>query len=371
VRSPLLSAALIVRNEERFLDGCLASLAGRVDEIVVVDTGSTDRTRAIAQDHGARLLDTPWRGDFAAARNTGLAAARGDWILYIDADERLVEFDRAAVEALCADPAYACHTVLFRPVSGYTRYREYRLFRNRPDLRFRGLIHETILPDLDALVARESLRVGASDVALDHVGYDGDQRHKHERNRPLLEARLALDPRHVYSRDHLGRTLLGLGDEAGAEAAWREAIATVRTLAAPTPVDSLPYLHLASFLLDRKRDAAALLDEGCRRFPENHALTWLSARRLVEAGRHADALPLFRQLAAVDTDACADGRLAFDRSIFGAHAHAAMGLCALKLGRADEAAAHYARAEALAPDDLEIRTKRQWAASLAQRGSGR
>lgn len=365
--SLLLSAALIVRNEERFLDACLASLADRVDEIVIVDTGSTDRSRDIALGYRARLLDSPWTGDFSVARNQGLAAARGEWILYIDADERLVEFDRMAVEKLCADPACIAYTVLFRPAAGYTRYRELRLFRNRSDIRFKGLIHETVMPDLEALRSRYGLRLGASTIVIDHDGYDGDLRYKHERNRPLLEARLEHDPHHVYSRDHLGRTLLGLGDEASAEQAFRTAIDAVRASSSTTAVDSLPYLHLASLLLDRGRDATAILDEAGRRFPDNHALTWLRARVLFEAGRYADALVLFRRVAEADLEASADEKIAYDASIFGPAVHVAMGQCAIKLGRYAESEAHFARAEALAPGDLEIRTKRLWAAALVQR----
>ena len=82
----LLTAALIVKNEERDLSRCLASLDG-VDEIVVVDTGSTDATVAIAEEAGARVRKIPWNHDFAAARNQALDACVGDWILVIDADE--------------------------------------------------------------------------------------------------------------------------------------------------------------------------------------------------------------------------------------------------------------------------------------------
>ena len=98
--SPLLSAAMIVRNEERHLPGCLASLEGVVDEIVVVDTGSTDGTVAIATSHGARVFHHPWADDFSTPRNVSLDHARGRWVLLIDADERLQPVDRALVAAL-------------------------------------------------------------------------------------------------------------------------------------------------------------------------------------------------------------------------------------------------------------------------------
>lgn len=357
----LLSASLIVRNEERFLEGCLRSLAGRADEIVVVDTGSTDRSREIAADLGARVIEHEWRDDFSAARNAAIDAARGAWILYIDADERVVEFDRTAIHAQLADARYACYRVLFRPVTGLTRYREYRLFRNHPAIRFRGVIHETLLPALHELTARTGLQIGDSPLALDHLGYDGDQSHKHERNLRLLRARLERDPEHVYSLDHLATTLLGVGDSAGAEDAWRRAIDIVRAKGGRMASDSLPWAHLGEFLLNRKRDAAALLDEGCRLFPRDHSLTWLRARSLIEAGEHAAAMPLLDALTRIDVDALADGSLAFDRGIFGVHSHAALGLCAFRLGRYTESAQHYGRAEALAPDSLEYRSKRMLA----------
>ena len=297
--SALLSAALIVRNEERFLEGCLRSLEGRVDEIVVVDTGSTDRSREIARDLGARVLAHEWKDDFAVARNASIAAARGKWILYIDADERVVDFDRASVERLLSDRRKICYTVLFRPTTGYTRYREYRLFRNRPDLRFQGVIHESIVPALEALCWRKRLEIGDSPVALDHLCYDGDLEHKHERNLPLLRARLERDPGHVYCWDELGLTLAGLGDEAGAEAAWRRAIELVRGSRSRTLVASLPYLHLVQLLLDAKRDAAS-----ARRRPtpvsENHFVTWLAGARLSRAAITPRCRCRSSRLAAID-----------------------------------------------------------------------
>ena len=79
---------MIVRDEEKVLGDCLRSIRDHVDEIVITDTGSTDRSREIAGEFGARVLEQPLQDDFSAARNHSLDAATGDWILYIDADER-------------------------------------------------------------------------------------------------------------------------------------------------------------------------------------------------------------------------------------------------------------------------------------------
>ncbi len=366
----LLSAALIVRNEERFLAGCLQSIAGLVDEVVVVDTGSTDRSREIARGHGARLAELPWRGDFAAARNHALDLARGAWILYIDADERVSAGGRAELEPLLRDPHLAACTVRFRPVTGFTRYREYRLFRNRPDLRFAGVIHETHVPALIDVCAREGLAIADSAVAIDHLGYDGDLAHKHRRNLPLLRERLASDPNHVYSWCHLGVTLHGMGDQEGAEQAWRQGVQVVRQKQARTIADSGPYVDLTHTLMRRGQPVTELLDEALFFFPDNFTLQWLRARALIEEGQFAAALPIVERLAATDPEVELGGVLAHDERIFGLFAYEALGLCCFRLGRYAESARWYGRAAEVAPAPLENRTKMQLAATLANATSG-
>src|SRR3954468_23378471 len=87
--APRVSLCMIVRNEEKNLRPCLEPVASLFGEIVVVDTGSTDGTRTVATDLGVRLFDFGWRDDFAAARNQSLAHATGDWVFWLDADDRI------------------------------------------------------------------------------------------------------------------------------------------------------------------------------------------------------------------------------------------------------------------------------------------
>jgi GT2 family glycosyltransferase len=88
VRRTRVSLTMIVKNEERHLPDCLASVNDLVDEMIVVDTGSTDRTKAVAASYGAKVSDFPWVDDFAAARNEALRHATGDWVFWMDADDR-------------------------------------------------------------------------------------------------------------------------------------------------------------------------------------------------------------------------------------------------------------------------------------------
>ena len=91
---PQITLCMIVRNEEANLPTCLSTVAGLVQEIVIVDTGSTDRTREIAVAAGARVVDFPWIDDFSAARNEALRHASGAWIFSLDADDRVDEENR-------------------------------------------------------------------------------------------------------------------------------------------------------------------------------------------------------------------------------------------------------------------------------------
>ena len=98
---------MIVRDEEKYIGQCLASVKEFVDEIILVDTGCKDRTLLIAQDFGARIFHHPWAGDFSQARNHSLAHATADWILVLDADEKLARRDarhlRILIPPCCGD----------------------------------------------------------------------------------------------------------------------------------------------------------------------------------------------------------------------------------------------------------------------------
>ena len=362
-----LSAAMIVRDEAARLGGCLRSLCGLADEVVVVDTGSTDGTPELAAGLGACVIAFPWRDDFAAARNEALAHARGRWILYVDADERVAPVQASERDALLADDSVVAYTVRFRPRTGFTRYREYRVFRNDPRIRFRGVIHETMLPDLMTVAAADGLRIAASPIAIDHFGYDGDQRRKRLRDIPLLHARLADDPGHGYSWQHLGHALEDLGDADAARRAWLQGIEASRRKPELCPSDLHSYVSVIQRDLARGLDVTQLLDEVIERFGENHLLRWIRGRSLMHRGCFAEALPIFAALAEVDAETLVEDTFAYDARIFGVWAVASRACCCFRLGRYEESARHYARAEALASEDPGHAVRRRLAEARARR----
>ena len=353
-----VSAALIVKNEEHFLPECLESLNRRVDEIVIVDTGSDDASVDIATRTGARLIHHEWQNDFAVARNVGLDAVSCDWVLYIDADERLSLPDGGVIADYLTPTAIACN-VSFRPKTGYTRYRRPRLFRNDPRLRFVGCIHESIFPILHQISLSDGLPIVRSRVEIDHLGYDGDQSHKHARNLALLETSVHSHPDRVYCWYHLFETLTALGRKQEAlEAANRGFAAVERDPTDKQSADASMIIHaLACLQMEWGQDALPLIERGLARVPDDHGLRFLRGRALISAGRPKEALDIATQLVAIDPDSLTDELLAFDRTIFREKACELAALACLRLGRRDEAGAYFAHAARLAPDVLAYRVK--------------
>jgi GT2 family glycosyltransferase/tetratricopeptide (TPR) repeat protein len=169
-----VSLCMIVKNEEANLAACLFSAADLVDEIIVVDTGSTDATKAIARECGARVYDFAWVDDFAAARNESLQHATGDWIFWLDGDDRVDEENRQKLKDLFGrltedNIAYAMKCrCLPDPLTGTATIVDHvRLFRNHPGIRWNYRVHEQILPAVRAIGGS----VQATDIVIEHTGY--------------------------------------------------------------------------------------------------------------------------------------------------------------------------------------------------------
>lgn len=211
---PLISAALIVKNEESLLPECLDSLKGIVSDIVVVDTGSTDNTKSIALSKGARVYDYPWHDDFSAARNESLRHCRGQWILVIDADERLVDGQHLLDTIGKVDSQVA--GILVTIISSARNMNNHvdtfansicRCFRNSPSIRYRGEIHEQIIDS----ILEHAYTLAQTQSTLVHLGYDLPREEmilKQQRNLKLIEQSLKKHPGDPYLTFQLAKTLM-------------------------------------------------------------------------------------------------------------------------------------------------------------------
>jgi len=364
-----LSAILITRDEEANIGTCLQCLEDLVDEIVVVDTGSTDSTRDIARTFGARVFKTLWQNDFAAARNICLDNARGAWALYVDADERVQTTGN--LTPTLQNPQAIAARVEFRASSQLTSYWEYRLFRNRPDIRFQGVIHETVLPDIDALIADGIYTIVDAPLTFNHLGYEGDITWKHQRNLPLLRRAVKHTPGRIYLWLTLGEALRGLGQFQEAEDAWRKGLAVLRR-SPIEPVDAIIFANLIDLHLSEAppqiQDILFLVDEATERLPDNPLIMWWKARFLISQLRYGEARNCLERVLAFGAKSGYQGAQGYDKALFGAFSWCLMGTCHLKEGNKGEAEKWLRKAVEANPANLEYRTKLAYAAGSLKNG---
>ncbi len=221
-----ISLCMIVKDEGKCLDRCLRSIRDKVDEIVVVDTGSTDDSQAIARRYRAEIIDMEWNGDFSEARNLSLAAASYSWILVLDADEVWTQMECTKSELLEWLEAgsqevwgYWIKVTSLLGTMGEERVTDEvcRLFRNDPRIAFCGRIHEEVASSIQAIIPGG---IGHSDIEVVHYGYLDDviaAKGKNERNMQLIRLALQQTP----DREEL---LYALAAEWFQQARYEEAI---------------------------------------------------------------------------------------------------------------------------------------------------
>lgn len=256
--APTISLCVIARNEARAIGRCLESVRPWVDEMVVVDTGSTDGTQDLARERGARVVEWAWRDDFAAARNESLRHATGDWILCLDADETLDAGAGEALRAACGGAPADVAGWLVKIVcprdgdGGLVRLNWFpRLFRNLAGVRFEGVIHEQVIGSLAG-----HGRIERSTVTVLHAGYTLSAEAmaaKTQRNLRMLEGQLREDPTYAPGWFQIAETYVMLGRGDDAVEAYRRCLALLRTsrLTLPPSVAAVAMQNLGAALLAR------------------------------------------------------------------------------------------------------------------------
>jgi glycosyltransferase involved in cell wall biosynthesis len=293
---PRLSVCLITKDEERFLADCLESVRGVADGIVLVDTGSTDGTLEIARHFGCTVLHQPWTDDFSRARNAGIEAATGDWVLAIDADERLVDAGGVARAMAEAPPEVGAflverHDVVRHADTGRTeRYPIgiVRLFRRHPAIRYVGAAHErpgeTVLAAGFRIESTHAFRI--AHLVSDRP--DDELERKQRRYLAILEREIAAAPLDFWARYYRAKTLWYLKHLDDADAAFR-AIADDGRCAAPMRASALNMLGALWLERGRPEDTLRRVEASVRVFPLQSLALYLRGEALYRLGRFDEA----------------------------------------------------------------------------------
>jgi glycosyltransferase involved in cell wall biosynthesis len=259
-----LSVCMIAKNEEANLPRCLASLLPIADEIIVVDTGSNDRTRDVSRIFGAKVFDFPWNGDFSAARNESLHHASCRWLLVMDADEVLSPLDHSRLKDLLAEKAATPNALaivsrnymlqvnrekwqpndgrypLEEAAGGWVPSTKVRIFPNRKGIIFENPIHEIVESSLE----RSGIPVSDSDIPVHHYGFLNEERTKEKK-----QAYYELGIKKLAERDNDLKALYELAVQAGELARHEEAVDLWEKALSLNPTMDVAWFNLGYNLL--------------------------------------------------------------------------------------------------------------------------
>ena len=259
-----ISACYIVKNEENNLPISIDSLKAAVDEIIVVDTGSTDKTIEIAKSYGAKVIESTWNDDFSTPRNLAIDNATGDWIIFLDADEYFVYPDkvRSAIEKLSNETTIIVERINIDADNcnkEINRNNDLRIFRNVDYLRYRGMIHENI----------ENIKgdgyphiFGGNDLKIYHTGYSATlHRDKYLRNLRILKLEIERYGYRVQQDMSFANCYLGLGDYENALKYSKRAAENYEQIITNPEA---PFVHILKCMYELKYPT-----EECLKFIEN------------------------------------------------------------------------------------------------------
>ena len=350
-----LSVCLLTRDEVGNIDRVLRSVEHVADEMIVADTGSIDGTVGRARELGATVIPHVWSEDFSAGRNAALAAASGDWVLWLNPDEELTPESVALVRSIIdpdsgADALIFGHRARIRTIARAERLDQFaetldlRLFRRRPDLRYEGRAHPRFPISLGEAVARDMQRVADSEIViLVHAYLAPLSQAKLRWAARLLEKELQDRPGRLHYLIEYGSTLIALDDPRGHQVMSEAVQQLVPALSHPTP-PSLDAQGVLEYLLTTSpervqsvispQQAAGL---ALRWFPSSPPLLWAIAGAAFHRGRFEAAADLLQQLVRMGETGDYDRSRGFDPRIIGAWAWQNLGHCMRGLGKIDEA----------------------------------
>lgn len=294
-REHTVSLCMIVKNEESCLRRCLNSLDGIVDEMIIVDTGSTDQTIEIAKEFNAIIKPYQWNNDFAAARNYALSFATKEWILVLDADEYLRESDHDLLIEAFNDFNYDCYfikTLNFTTSATDENYMvnlNQRIFKNYKGFKYVGSIHEQV-----QFTGDEATRLPNKiiDVGFYHTGYlreTVELKNKPERNIEILSKILEKEPDNAFHKFNLANEMYQLKKYDEAIKLYDEAYYSSNASQGFMP--KLIVFRINALMAQQDLHQALIaINEGLKMYPHYSHLLFLKGTLEEECGRVTKAI---------------------------------------------------------------------------------
>ncbi|WP_102028708.1 tetratricopeptide repeat-containing glycosyltransferase family 2 protein [Salirhabdus sp. Marseille-P4669] len=299
--NPFISLCMIVKNEENVIDRCLKSVSHLVDEIIVVDTGSTDNTKEIVSKYTNNLYDYTWKDDFSDARNYAASKAKADWILVLDADEYVEEENfRSFIEQLKADgnqyDTYYAKIINFTGSIGESLVQNYhdRIYRNNGEIIYYRSIHEQFKNINDTPIRNKK-----SNLIVFHSGYLNktmDEKNKIERNHELIDKEMEKGSNQGFDFFNFGNEYYSLGEIEKALDAYLEAYKRKIGLEYSWVPTTLVQIILCLVHLKRYNDALNVIRDAEQIYETAPEFPYLKGEVYFLRGQFEDAKQVFNHI---------------------------------------------------------------------------
>lgn len=342
-----LTLCVMARNEEKNIGRALESFRGVADETVIVDTGSSDRTKEITARFGARLFDFEWIDDFSAVRNFMFAQATSEWIFHLDADEALLPESIAELKEVLIRGDVQGAVILRQDIAdlkhpdAFTEMWQLRLFRREALPKQIGRCHPHFEPPLEMIAASRGRQVVPTGIRIRHWGYVEEMKQaKLERGARLLQLELAERPGQLYYLSELVRTQLVLRDPAARQTLQEasEILAGHREspgIAAMGLLETLIMLPPGQQPVGWSARRAAEL--AMQWFPTSIPLRWQIARTAFIEEDFSLALLQLEAIRDLGRSGNYDRSISFNPALLGAELHLNLGVCYVREAKLDKA----------------------------------
>ncbi len=363
---PSISLCMIVKDEEKYIERCLESVKGIFDEIVIVDTGSQDKTISIAKSFGARIVFHQWQDNFSISRNISLEHATGDWIFILDADEWLCQKSKVLFKDLIDKKDILGYHVFRKPHPDWTESTIVRMFRNLPELRFRGIFHETLM-----LSEEQRDRVLMSDLKIYHEPWtEKSEKSKSLRNIRILEKHLKEYPEDVYQILDLARSKIKAEKFPESKDLLTRALLVIKKRRFRKDLHELYLAHYYLYLmhyysaLGDKSGSLSVCEKAVLEIPMYPLFYFEAANLCYEIQEYDRALGYFKKCLAFNKNQEYGINMIFPKAILGSQSLAGLGYCYFRKKQYKQAAQYFKDSLAL-KNDVKIKSMYHSAITLS------